>query len=140
MNLIDWLAHFSEDTSELYLKGFLGRMLFSGEELLKQASVLSGGEKMRCMIARMMLKNANTMILDSPTNHLDLESIQAFNNTLQGFKGKVLLSSHAHEFIQTVCNRIIELTPGGIIDKMMDYDDYITDEKVQAARERLYNL
>ena len=127
MNLIDWLAQFSEDTSELYLKGFLGRMLFSGE-------------KMRCMIARMMLKNANTMILDSPTNHLDLESIQAFNNTLQGFKGNVLLSSHDHEFIQTVCNRIIELTPGGIIDKMMDYDDYITDEKVQAARERLYNL
>ena len=140
MNLIDWLAQFSEDTSELYLKGFLGRMLFSGEELLKKASVLSGGEKMRCMIARMMLKNANTMILDSPTNHLDLESIQAFNNTLQTFKGNVLLSSHDHEFIQTVCNRIIELTPGGIIDKMMDYDDYITDEKVQAARERLYNL
>ena len=128
MNLIDWLAQFSEDTSELYLKGFLGRMLFSGEELLKQASVLSGGE------------SANTMILDSPTNHLDLESIQSFNNTLQGFKGNVLLSSHDHEFIQTVCNRIIELTPGGIIDKMMDYDDYITDEKVQAARERLYNL
>lgn len=92
---------------------------------------------MRCMIARMMLKNANTMILDSPTNHLDLESIQAFNNTLQGFKGNVLLSSHDHEFIQTVCNRIIELTPGGIIDKMMDYDDYITDEKVQAARTTL---
>lgn len=140
MNLIDWLAQFSEDTSELYLKGFLGRMLFSGEELLKKASVLSGGEKMRCMIARMMLKNANTMILDSPTNHLDLESIQAFNNTLQSFKGNVLLSSHDHEFIQTVCNRIIELTPGGIIDKMMDYDDYITDEKVQVVRERLYNL
>ena len=140
MNLIEWLSQFSDDTSELYIKGFLGRMLFSGEELLKKASVLSGGEKMRCMIARMMLKNANTMILDSPTNHLDLESIQAFNNTLQSFKGNVLLSSHDHEFIQTVCNRIIELTPGGIIDKMMDYDDYITDEKVQAARERLYNL
>lgn len=140
MNLIEWLSQFFDDTSELYIKGFLGRMLFSGEELLKKASVLSGGEKMRCMIARMMLKNANTMILDSPTNHLDLESIQAFNNTLQSFKGNVLLSSHDHEFIQTVCNRIIELTPGGIIDKMMDYDDYITDEKVQAARERLYNL
>ena len=140
MNLIEWLSQFSDDTSELYIKGFLGRMLFSGEELLKKASVLSGGEKMRCMIARMMLKNANTMILDSPTNHLDLESIQAFNNTLQSFKGNVLLSSHDHEFIQTVCNRIIELTPGGIIDKMMDYDDYITDEKVQAVRERLYNL
>ena len=102
MNLIDWLAQFSEDTSELYLKGFLGKMLFSGEELLKSASVLSGGEKMRCMIARMMMKNANTMILDSPTNHLDLESIQAFNNTLKAFKGNILMSSHDHEFIETV--------------------------------------
>ncbi|WP_337753265.1 ABC-F family ATP-binding cassette domain-containing protein, partial [Coprobacter fastidiosus] len=129
MNLIDWLAQFSEDTSELYLKGFLGKMLFSGEELLKSASVLSGGEKMRCMIARMMMKNANTMILDSPTNHLDLESIQAFNNTLKAFKGNILMSSHDHEFIETVCNRVIELTPNGIIDKMMDYDDYITDER-----------
>ncbi len=138
MNLIDWLAQFSEDTSELYLKGFLGKMLFSGEELLKSASVLSGGEKMRCMIARMMMKNANTMILDSPTNHLDLESIQAFNNTLKTFKGNILMSSHDHEFIETVCNRVIELTPNGIIDKMMDYDDYITDERVKALREKLY--
>jgi ATPase subunit of ABC transporter with duplicated ATPase domains len=138
MNLVDWLCQFSDDSSEIYLKGFLGKMLFSGEEVLKKASVLSGGEKMRCMIARMMLRNANTMILDSPTNHLDLESIQAFNNTLQGFKGNILMSSHDHEFIQTVCNRIIELTPNGIIDKMMDYDDYITDERVLAARERLY--
>ncbi|MCC8176169.1 MAG: ATP-binding cassette domain-containing protein [Bacteroidales bacterium] len=138
-NLVDWLCQWSDDSSEIYLKGFLGKMLFSGEEVLKKASVLSGGEKMRCMIARMMMRNANTLILDSPTNHLDLESIQAFNNTLQGFKGIVLLSSHDHEFIQTVCNRIIELTPGGIIDKMMDYDDYITDERVQAAREKLYN-
>ena len=138
MNLVDWLCQFSSDSSEIYLKGFLGKMLFSGEEVLKKASVLSGGEKMRCMIARMMLRNANTMVLDSPTNHLDLESIQAFNNTLQNFKGNVLLSSHDHEFIQTVCNRIIELTPNGIIDKMMDYDDYITDEKVAATRERLY--
>lgn len=138
MNLIDWLAQFSEDTSELYLKGFLGKMLFSGEELLKSASVLSGGEKMRCMIARMMMKNANTMILDSPTNHLDLESIQAFNNTLKAFKGNILMSSHDHEFIETVCNRVIELTPNGIIDKMMDYDDYITDERVKALREKLY--
>ena len=134
----DWLAQFSEDTSELYLKGFLGKMLFSGEELLKSASVLSGGEKMRCMIARMMMKNANTMILDSPTNHLDLESIQAFNNTLKAFKGNILMSSHDHEFIETVCNRVIELTPNGIIDKMMDYDDYITDERVKALREKLY--
>lgn len=138
MNLIDWLAQFSEDTSELYLKGFLGKMLFSGEELLKSASVLSGGEKMRRMIARMMMKNANTMILDSPTNHLDLESIQAFNNTLKAFKGNILMSSHDHEFIETVCNRVIELTPNGIIDKMMDYDDYITDERVKALREKLY--
>ena len=138
MNLIDWLAQFSEDTSELYLKGFLGKMLFSGEELLKSASVLSGGEKMRCMIARMMMKNANTMILDSPTNHLDLESIQAFNNTLNAFKGNILMSSHDHEFIETVCNRVIELTPNGIIYKMMDYDDYITDERVKALREKLY--
>ena len=138
MNLIDWLAQFSEDTSELYLKGFLGKMLFSGEELLKSASVLSGGEKMRCMIARMMMKNANTMILDSPTNHLDLESIQAFNNTLKAFKGNILMSSHDHEFIETVCTRVIELTPNGIIDKMMDYDDYITDERVKALREKLY--
>lgn len=139
MNLVDWLCQFSDDSSEIYLKGFLGRMLFSGEEVLKKASVLSGGEKMRCMISRMMLKDANTLILDSPTNHLDLESIQAFNNTLQNFKGIILMSSHDHEFIQTVSNRIIELTPGGIIDKMMDYDDYITDEKVLAARERMYS-
>lgn len=139
LNLVDWLCQYSEDSSEIYLKGFLGKMLFSGEEVLKKASVLSGGEKMRCMIARMMLKDANTLVLDSPTNHLDLESIQAFNNTLQGFKGNILLASHDHEFIQTVCNRIIELTPNGIIDKMMDYDDYITDERVLAARQRLYN-
>ena len=138
LNLVDWLCQYSSDSSEIYLKGFLGKMLFSGEEVLKKASVLSGGEKMRCMIARMMLRNANTMVLDSPTNHLDLESIQAFNNTLQNFKGNILLSSHDHEFIQTVCNRIIELTPNGIIDKMMDYDDYITDEKVAATRQRLY--
>lgn len=138
LNLVDWLCQFSEDSSEIYLKGFLGKMLFSGEEVLKKASVLSGGEKMRCMIARMMLRNANTMVLDTPTNHLDLESIQALNNTLKTFKGNLLFASHDHEFIQTVANRIIELTPNGIIDKMMDYDDYITDEKVAAAKERLY--
>jgi ATPase subunit of ABC transporter with duplicated ATPase domains len=138
-NLVDWLGQYSNDSSEIYIKGFLGKMLFSGEEVLKQASVLSGGEKIRCMIARMMLTDANTLVLDSPTNHLDLESIQAFNNTLQNFKGVILMASHDHEFIETVCNRVIELTPNGIIDKMMDYDDYITDEKVAAARERLYN-
>ena len=137
-NLVDWLGQYSDDSSEIYLKGFLGKMLFSGEDVLKKASVLSGGEKIRCMIARMMMTDANTLILDSPTNHLDLESIQAFNNTLQSFKGNVLFASHDHEFIQTVANRIIELTPGGIIDKMMDYDDYITDERVAATREKLY--
>lgn len=138
LNLVDWLCQCSNDSSEIYLKGFLGKMLFSGEEVLKKASVLSGGEKMRCMIAKMMMTDANTLVLDSPTNHLDLESIQAFNNTLQAFKGIVLMSSHDHEFIQTVCNRVIELTPNGIIDKIMDFDDYLTDEKVLAARARLY--
>ena len=139
LNLVDWLCQYSNDSSEIYLKGFLGKMLFSGEEVLKKASVLSGGEKMRCMIAKMMMTDANTLVLDSPTNHLDLESIQAFNNTLQVFKGNILMSSHDHEFIQTVCNRVIELTPNGIIDKIMDFDDYLTDEKVQATRERVYN-
>lgn len=139
MNLVDWLSQFSNDQSEIYLKGFLGKMLFSGDELSKKASVLSGGEKMRCMIARMMMRDANTIILDTPTNHLDLESIQAFNNTLMNYKGVILFASHDHEFIQTVSNRVIELTPNGIIDKIMDYDDYITDERVQAARHRLYN-
>ena len=138
LNLVDWLCQFSNDSSEIYLKGFLGKMLFSGEEVLKRCSVLSGGEKMRCMIARMMLNNANTLILDSPTNHLDLESIQAFNNTLQTFKGIVLMSSHDHEFIETVCNRVIELTPNGVIDKMMDYDDYITDSRVAELKAKFY--
>ncbi len=138
LNLVDWLCQFSNDSSEIYLKGFLGKMLFSGEEVMKKASVLSGGEKMRCMIAKMMMTNANTLILDTPTNHLDLESIQAFNNTLQAFKGNIIMSSHDHEFIQTVANRMVELTPNGIIDKMMDYDDYISDEKVLALKEKLY--
>ena len=138
MNLVEWLSQFAADTNEVYLKGFLGRMLFSGEEILKSASVLSGGEKMRCMISRMMLKNANTLVLDSPTNHLDLESIQAFNNTLKTFKGNVLFTSHDHAFIQTVANRIIELTPGGIIDKIMDYDDYIVDPTVAELKAKYY--
>jgi ATPase subunit of ABC transporter with duplicated ATPase domains len=138
MNLIDWIAQFSEDTHEIYLKGYLGKMLFSGEEVLKKAGVLSGGEKMRCMIARMMLKNANCLILDSPANHLDLESIQAFNNTLRNFKGNILMSSHDHEFIQTVCNRVIELTPKGIIDKITEYDEYITSDEIKELRKRLY--
>jgi ATPase subunit of ABC transporter with duplicated ATPase domains len=136
--LLDWLSQFSEDTSELYLRGYLGKMLFSGEEIYKKTNVLSGGEKVRCMIARMMIRNANVMILDTPTNHLDLESIQAFNNTLVKFKGNILMSSHDHEFIQTVCNRIIEITPKGTIDKQMEYDDYISDEKLMEQRNRMY--
>jgi len=138
LNLVDWLGQFSVDTTEAFIRGYLGKMLFSGEEIYKKASVISGGEKMRCMISRMMLKNANVMILDSPANHLDLESIQAFNNTLVNFKGNVLMSSHDREFIQTVCNRIIELTPHGIIDKQMDYDDYVTSEEVKAVRDKMY--
>lgn len=138
ISITDWLAQFSDDTHEMYLRGFLGKMLFSGDEIYKKASVLSGGEKVRCMIARMMIRNANVMILDTPTNHLDLESIQAFNNTLVKFKGNILMSSHDHEFIQTVCNRIIEIGPKGMIDKMMDYDDYITDEKLKELRSKLY--
>jgi len=138
LNLVDWLGQFSSDTTESFIRGYLGKMLFAGEEIYKKASVLSGGEKMRCMISRMMLKNANVMVLDSPANHLDLESIQAFNNTLVNFKGNVLMASHDREFIQTVCNRIIELTPKGIIDKQMDYDDYVTSEDIKAIRERMY--
>ena len=136
--LTDWLGQFSQDTTEAYIRGYLGKMLFSGDEIYKKSSVLSGGEKMRCMIARMMLKNANVMILDSPVNHLDLESIQAFNNTLINFKGNVLLASHDREFVSTVCNRIIELTPNGIIDKYMDYDEYLTSEAIREVRERMY--
>ena len=137
--LVEWLAQFSDDSSELFLRGYLGKMLFSGEDIYKSAKVLSGGEKMRCMISRMMLKNANLVMLDTPTNHLDLESIQAFNNTLTRYKGNVLFSSHDHEFIQTVANRVIELTPNGVIDKMVDYDDYMSDDKVKVLREKLYN-
>lgn len=140
MKLVDWLAQYSPDTNESFVRGYLGRMLFSGEEIYKKASVLSGGEKMRCMISRMMLKNANCLILDSPTNHLDLESIQAFNNTLKAFKGNVLMASHDHEFIQTVCNRVIELTPNGAIDKRMDYDDYILSDDIKALKEKYYNI
>lgn len=140
MTILDWLGQFAKDTNDVYLKGFLGRMLFSGEEVNKRASVLSGGEKMRCMISRMMLPpGANVLILDTPTNHLDLESIQAFNNTLISFKGNVLFSSHDHEFIRTVANRVIELTPNGIIDRIINYDDYITDPKVAELREKYHN-
>jgi ATPase subunit of ABC transporter with duplicated ATPase domains len=138
LTLTDWLAQFSQDTTEIFLRGFLGKMLFSGEEIYKKANVLSGGEKVRCMIARMMIRNANVMMLDTPTNHLDLESIQAFNNTLLKFKGNVLMSSHDQQFIQTVCNRIIEIGPNGMIDKLMDYEDYINDEKIKEQRKALY--
>ena len=137
LNLVDWLSQYGEG-NEVYMKSFLGRMLFSGEEVLKKASVLSGGEKMRCMIARMQLRNANCLILDTPTNHLDLESIQAFNNNLKQYRGNILFASHDHEFIQTVANRIIELTPNGIIDKMMEYDEYITSEHIKELKARLY--
>lgn len=138
ITLVDWLAQYSEDTSELYLRGYLGKMLFSGEDIYKKVNVLSGGEKVRCMIARMMIRNANVMLLDTPTNHLDLESIQAFNNTLIKFKGNILMSSHDHEFIQTVCNRVIEIGPIGMIDKQMEYDEYISDEKLMEKRNTLY--
>ena len=137
LNLVDWLSQFGEG-NEVYFKAFLGRMLFSGEEVLKKVNVLSGGEKMRCMIARMQLKNANCLILDTPTNHLDLESIQAFNNNLKLFKGNILFASHDHEFIETVATRIIELTPTGTIDKLMEYDEYISNEGIKELKEKMY--
>ena len=139
MNLVDWLSLYGPG-NEVAMKGYLGRMLFSGEEVLKKVNVLSGGEKMRCMIARMQLQNANCLILDTPTNHLDLESIQAFNNNLIGFKGNVLFASHDHEFINTVANRIIELTPSGTIDKLMSYDEYIYDEAIKEQKAKMYNV
>ena len=136
-NLVEWLSQYGEG-NEVYMKSFLGRMLFSGDEVMKKVNVLSGGEKMRCMIARMQLRGANCLILDTPTNHLDLESIQAFNNNLKTYRGNILFASHDHEFIQTVANRVIELTPGGTIDKLMTYDDYISSDSIRAMRERLY--
>jgi ATPase subunit of ABC transporter with duplicated ATPase domains len=139
MNLVEWLSQYGHG-NEVAMKGYLGRMLFSGEEVMKKVNVLSGGEKMRCMIARMQLKNANCLILDTPTNHLDLESIQAFNNNLISFKGNILFASHDHEFIQTVANRIIELTPSGTIDKLMDYDDYIYNEQIKELKAKMYNV
>ena len=135
-NLVEWLGQYGEG-NDVFFKGYLGRMLFSGEEVLKKVNVLSGGEKMRCMIARMQLKNANCLILDTPTNHLDLESIQAFNNNLKLFKGNVLFASHDHEFINTVANRIIELGPNGNIDKLMTYDDYISSDQIKELRAKL---
>ena len=137
MNLVEWLSQYGTG-NEVVMKGYLGRMLFKQEEVEKKVNVLSGGEKMRCMIARMQLKNANCLILDTPTNHLDLESIQAFNNNLVSFKGNILFASHDHEFINTVADRIIELTPSGTIDKLMSYDDYIYDSAIREQKERMY--
>ena len=139
MNLVDWLSQYGPG-NEVQMKAYLGRMLFSGEEVMKKVNVLSGGEKMRCMIARMQLQNANCLILDTPTNHLDLESIQAFNNNLVGFKGNILFSSHDHEFINTVANRIIELTPSGTIDKLMSYDEYIYDDAIKEQKAKMYGF
>jgi ATPase subunit of ABC transporter with duplicated ATPase domains len=138
LNLVDWLRQYSEEKDESFVRGFLGRMLFSGEESLKKCTVLSGGEKVRCMLSRMMLQNPNMLLLDEPTNHLDLESIQAFNNSLKDYKGTVMFASHDHEFMQTVANRIIELTPGGIIDKRMTFDEYLESEDIKALRESMY--
>jgi ATPase subunit of ABC transporter with duplicated ATPase domains len=138
LNLVDWLSQYGTG-NEVLMKSYLGRMLFREEDVLKKVNVLSGGEKMRCMIARMQLKNANCLILDTPTNHLDLESIQAFNNNLVQFKGNILFASHDHEFIQTVADRIIELTPKGTIDKLMQYDDYIYDEAIKEQKARMYS-
>ncbi|WP_315291693.1 ATP-binding cassette domain-containing protein [Hoylesella loescheii] len=139
LNLVDWLSQYGPG-NEVVMKSYLGRMLFSGEDVLKEVNVLSGGEKMRCMIARMQMKNANCLILDTPTNHLDLESIQAFNNNLVGFKGNILFASHDHQFIQSVADRIIELTPSGTIDKLMSYDDYIYDPAIKEQRAKMYNV
>jgi ATPase subunit of ABC transporter with duplicated ATPase domains len=137
-NLVDWLRQFSEDKDEVYIRGFLGKMLFSGEEVFKKCSVLSGGEKVRCMVSRAMLAGANFLILDEPTNHLDLESIQAFNNALKDFPGTVMFTSHDHEFTHTVANRIIEIGPNGFLDKLMTFDEYISSEKVTEQTEALY--
>ncbi|MEC5172390.1 ABC-F family ATP-binding cassette domain-containing protein [Chryseobacterium nepalense] len=142
LSLVDWLRQFTkndEERHEEFVRGFLGRMLFSGDEALKSCKVLSGGEKMRCMFSRMMLQKANVLLLDEPTNHLDLESITTLNNSLSNFKGNILLASHDHEMLSTVCNRIIELTPNGIIDREMTYDEYLADKRVKELREKMYS-
>ena len=136
--VVDWLAKYSSDTSEGFLRGYLGKMLFSGDDLQKNVQVLSGGERIRCMIARMMLEHPNLVILDHPTNHLDLESIQSFNNNMKTFPGQILMASHDHEFIRSVCNRVIEITPNGTIDKYMDFEEYLADEKIKALRASKY--
>ena len=141
LNLVDWLRQYAqteEEREEVFLRGFLGKMIFSGEEALKKSNVLSGGEKVRCMLSRMMMKRANILLLDEPTNHLDLESIQALNNALVNFKGTVLFTTHDHEFAQTVANRVIELTPNGVIDRYMTFDEYLEDPKVKELRVKMY--
>jgi ATPase subunit of ABC transporter with duplicated ATPase domains len=142
LNLVDWLRQWvktEEERDEVYVRGFLGKMIFSGEEALKKCTVLSGGEKVRCMLSRMMMIRANVLMLDEPTNHLDLESITAFNNSLKNFKGSVLFTTHDHEFAQTVANRVLEITPNGVIDRYMTFDDYLDDEKVKELRKKMYN-
>ena len=142
LSLVDWLRQWAkteEEREEVYVRGFLGKMLFSGEEALKNCKVLSGGEKVRCMLSRMMMLRANVLMLNEPTNHLDLESITAFNNSLKNFKGTVLFTTHDHEFSQTVANRIIELTPNGIIDRYMTFDEYMDDKNIQELREKMYS-
>ena len=141
LNLVDWLRQFvktEEERDEVYVRGFLGKMIFSGEEALKKCTVLSGGEKVRCMLSRMMMIRANVLMLDEPTNHLDLESITAFNNSLKNFKGSVLFTTHDHEFAQTVANRVLEITPNGVIDRYMTFDEYLDDDKIQEMRKKLY--
>ncbi len=141
LNLVDWLRQFvktEEERDEVYVRGFLGKMIFSGEEALKKCTVLSGGEKVRCMLSRMMMIRANVLMLDEPTNHLDLESITAFNNSLKNFKGSVLFTTHDHEFAQTVANRVLEITPNGVIDRYMTFDEYLDDEKIQEMRKKMY--
>ncbi len=143
LTLVDWLRQYAkteEERDEVFIRGFLGKMIFSGEEALKTARVLSGGEKVRCMLSRMMMERANVLMLDEPTNHLDLESITAFNNSLKNFKGSVIFTTHDHEFAQTVGNRIVELTPNGVIDRYMTFDEYLDDEKIQEQRKKMYNL
>jgi ATPase subunit of ABC transporter with duplicated ATPase domains len=139
LNLVDWLRQYSKELDETFIRSFLGRMLFAKEEALKKSSVLSGGEKVRCMISRMMLQSANFLMLDEPTNHLDLESITAFNNGLQEFKGQVIFTSRDHQFSQTVANRIIEIGPNGIVDKKTDFDSFVRDEEIRERRNALYN-
>ena len=140
INLVDWLRQYSTDKTETFIRGFLGRMLFSGEEVLKSASVLSGGEKVRCMLSRMMIANSNVLVMDDPTNHLDLESITALNEGLIRFSGSMLFSSHDHQFISSIANRIIEITPGGIMDRMMEFDEYLENDDIQSQVEKMYNV